>query len=68
MPTSARSLLQRRNKLNATALEASQLASTERSLADNQHLAASRLERLADDLANQVIDVETEIRQAVVTA
>jgi hypothetical protein len=68
MSPSARNLLKRRDKLSATALEASRLATTERTLADNQHLAASMLEHLADDLASQVVEVEVEIRAAAAAA
>jgi len=59
-----RRLLEKRNKLKAAAQEASRLAGTERALADNQHLAASMLEHLADDLAHQVVDVDTELSAA----
>jgi hypothetical protein len=55
-------LTRKRNKLKASATEASALAIAERELADQQHLVAHNLERLADDLSDQVKAVDAEIK------
>ncbi|UJW85672.1 hypothetical protein [Devosia sp. SL43] len=62
MTTATKDLTRKRNKLKASATEASTLAQAERVLADQQHLVAHNLERLADDLTVQVTAVEAEIK------
>lgn len=60
---SKNSLIKKRDKLQTSVFEAAQLATTERDLADRQHLAAHMLEKLADDLEQQLSVVEAEIKQ-----
>lgn len=52
----------KRDKLKTSAAEASKLAHVERQLADQQHLVAHNLERLASDLTSQVKIVDAEIK------
>ena len=66
MSSNAQNLTRKRNKLKASAKEASTLAQAERELADQQHLAARNLELLAEYLTDQVTAVEAEI-QAIET-
>jgi hypothetical protein len=66
MSTNAQNLTRKRNKLKASAVEASTLAHAERELADQQHLVAHNLERLADDLSDQVKAVDAEIKSTMV--
>jgi|GEM_PF-1694792 hypothetical protein len=66
MTTNAQSLNLKRNKLKASAAEASTLAQAERMLADQQHEVAHNLELLAEDLTVQVTAVEAEL-QAIKT-
>jgi heme oxygenase len=62
MTSNTESLTRKRNKLKASAAVASTLAHAERELADQQHLVAHNLERLADDLSGQVKTVEAELK------
>ena len=62
MTTNVQNLTRKRNKLKASATEASTLAQAERKLADQQHLVAHNLEVLADDLVGQVNAVDAEIK------
>jgi hypothetical protein len=65
MPAKTQILIRKRDKLKASALEAGKLAVAERLLADQQHLVASNLEVLADDLTVQVTAADAEISVAV---
>jgi hypothetical protein len=54
-------LTQKRDDLAAAAQTAIDLASKERTLADEQHIVAHELEKLADNLTDQVVAVEVAI-------
>lgn len=56
------SLIKKRDKLQISVDAAGHLATTERELADKQHLAAHMLEKLTDDLEEQLMAVEAEIK------
>jgi hypothetical protein len=54
-------LTQKRDDLAAAAQTAIDLASKERTLADEQHIVAHQLENLADNLTDQVVAAEAAI-------
>ncbi|MBU1306188.1 MAG: hypothetical protein KKF33_11805 [Alphaproteobacteria bacterium] len=64
MSLTTRKLTKQRDGLKTSAKVATDLANAERLLADQQHLAARKLENLADVLAEQVVAIETEIESA----
>ena len=67
MKSTNRNLAKKRDKLKKSAKVATVLAAAERALADQQHLAASELENLADDLHAQVVAAEAEISEVQVS-
>jgi hypothetical protein len=63
MSLTTRSLIKKRDKMKTSAKVATDLANAERLLADQQHLAARKLENLAAGLGEQVVALEAAIKE-----